>query len=142
MKRRDLELTILFKRLYEDSVLGRIPDEHFRMLSSEYTDEQKILRINISKAEEKMEKLKNSLTNVELFIEKAKRYTDITELTAELLHLFIAKIVVGKRLKDTQEQPNNASGFTIAILEYWMMSPRKMIFQNLIMYSLPMDLES
>ena len=36
-----------------------------------------------------MDKLKNSLTNVELFIEKAKRYTNITELTAELLHLFI-----------------------------------------------------
>ena len=47
--------------------------------------------------EEKMEKLKNSLTNVELFIEKAKRYTDITEVTSELLHLFIDKIVVGER---------------------------------------------
>ena len=44
-----------------------------------------------------MDKLKNSLTNVELFIEKAKRYTDITELTAELLHLFIDKIVVGEK---------------------------------------------
>ncbi len=97
MKRRDTELTILFKRLYEDNVLGRIPDEHFRMLSTEYTDEQKILRTNIPKAEEKMEKLKNSLTNVELFIEKAKRYTDITELTSELLHLFIDRIVVGEK---------------------------------------------
>lgn len=97
MKRRDSELTILFKRLYEDNVLGRIPDEHFRMLSTEYTNEQKILRINIPKAEEKMEILKNSLTNVELFIEKAKRYTDITEVTSELLHLFIDRIVVGEK---------------------------------------------
>lgn len=63
---------MLFKRLYEDNVLGRIQDEHFRMLSSEYTDEQKNLRINIPKVGEKMEKLKNSLTNVELFIQKAK----------------------------------------------------------------------
>ena len=44
-----------------------------------------------------MGKLKNSLTNVELFIEKAKRYTDITELTSELLHLFIDRIVVGEK---------------------------------------------
>ena len=44
-----------------------------------------------------MEKLKNLLTNVEQFIEKAKRYTDITELTAEILHLFIDKIVVGEK---------------------------------------------
>ena len=27
----DLELTALFKRLYEDNVLGRIPDEHYRI---------------------------------------------------------------------------------------------------------------
>ncbi|MFY9380063.1 MAG: recombinase, partial [Acutalibacteraceae bacterium] len=44
MRKRDLELTALFKRLYEDNVLGRIPDEHYRTLSGEYTAEQKILR--------------------------------------------------------------------------------------------------
>ena len=32
-----------------------------------------------------------------LFIEKEKRYTDITELIAELVHLFIDRIVVGKK---------------------------------------------
>lgn len=97
MRKRDTELTSLFKRLYEDNVLGRIPDEHYRTLSEEYTDEQKALRINIPKAEEQMGKLKNSLTNVDRFIEKAKKYTDLTELTPEILHLFIEKIVVGEK---------------------------------------------
>lgn len=41
MKKRDLELTALFKRLYEDNVLGRIPDEHYRTLSEQYIIEQK-----------------------------------------------------------------------------------------------------
>ena len=31
----------MFKRLYEDNVLGRINNEQFRMLSCGYTDEQK-----------------------------------------------------------------------------------------------------
>jgi hypothetical protein len=31
------------------------------------------------------------------FIDKAKRYSDITELTPEILHLFIEKIVVGEK---------------------------------------------
>jgi hypothetical protein len=34
---------------------------------------------------------------VEAFIEKAKRYTDIPELTPELLRLFIERIEVGER---------------------------------------------
>lgn len=33
MQRRSNELTALFKRLYEDNVLGRITNEQFRRLS-------------------------------------------------------------------------------------------------------------
>ncbi len=40
---------------------------------------------------------KNSLTNVDRFIEKAKKYTDLTELTPELIRMFIAKVVVGEK---------------------------------------------
>lgn len=97
MRKRDTELTALFKRLYEDNVLGRIPDEHYRTLSVEYTDEQKALRVNIPREEERLNKLKNSLTNVDRFIEKAKKYTDLSELTPEILHMFIEKIVVGEK---------------------------------------------
>lgn len=96
-KRRDGELTALFKRLYEDNVLGRIPNEHFRLLSSEYTTEQAEIRNRLPKLEQRLEQLRNSLTNVAQFIDKAKRYSDITELTPEILRLFIEKIVVGEK---------------------------------------------
>ncbi|NLO21928.1 MAG: recombinase family protein [Syntrophomonadaceae bacterium] len=96
-KRRDSELTALFKRLYEDNVLGRIPNEHFRLLSAEYTTEQAELRNKLPKLEERLEQLRNSLTNVAQFIDKAKRYSHITELTPEILRLFIEKIVVGEK---------------------------------------------
>ena len=43
-RRRDTELTVLFKRLYEDNVLGRVTNEQFRILSTDYNDEQKALR--------------------------------------------------------------------------------------------------
>lgn len=78
-------------------MLGRIPDEHYRTLSEEYTSEQEALREGIPQAKERMEKLKNSLTNVDRFIEKAKKYTDLTELTPEILHMFIEKVVVGEK---------------------------------------------
>ena len=38
--------------------------------------------------------LRNQVSGVDSFISKARRYTGITELTPELLRLFIRKIVV------------------------------------------------
>ena len=97
MHRRYDELSALFKRLYEDNVLGRVSDEQFRMLSADYNAEQKSLSADIPAKEEQLEKLKASAANVDAFIEKAKRYTTIDELTSELLRLFIQRIEVGER---------------------------------------------
>lgn len=46
-----------------------------------------------------MEQLRDSLTNVAQFIDRAKRYSGITELTLEALRLFIEEIVVGEKSK-------------------------------------------
>jgi len=97
MRRRNTELTALFKRLYEDNVLGRVTNEQFRILSGEYNVEQKELSAAILEKESRLEKLKDSAANVEAFIEKAKRYTEISELTPEIMRLFISRIEVGER---------------------------------------------
>ena len=99
MRRRDKELSTLFKRLYEDNVLQRITNEQFRMLSADYNAEQKALAEAIPEKEAQLEKLRASAANVESFIEKAKQYTAIDELTPELLRLFIKRIEVGERSK-------------------------------------------
>lgn len=99
MKKRSRELSKLFKRIYEDNVLGTITSEQFRMLSTSYNAEQKTLEEIIPEKEVQLEKLKASVSNVESFIEKAKRYTAIKELTPELLRLFIQRIEVGERSK-------------------------------------------
>ena len=44
LSKRTAELNTLFKRLYEDNVLGRINNEQFCMLSCGYTDEQKSIK--------------------------------------------------------------------------------------------------
>lgn len=99
MRKRDGELSTLFKRLYEDHVLSRVTAEQFRMLSGDYNAEQKALEDAIPEKEARLEKLKASAANVDTFIEKAKRYTAIDELTPELLRLFIQRIEVGERSK-------------------------------------------
>lgn len=97
MRRRDTELSALFKRLYEDNVLGKVTNEQFRMLSGDYNTEQKNLKERIPKTAERIEELQNSIANVTRFIDKAKRYTEINELSGELLNLFIEKIEIGER---------------------------------------------
>jgi len=67
------------------------------MLSADYNDEQKILRDTIPAKEAKLQKLIDSASNVDAFIEKAKRYTEIRELTPEILRLFISRIEVGEK---------------------------------------------
>ena len=97
MTRRRGELSALFKRLYEDSVLGRIPDEQYRLLSQDYMAEQKAIDEELPQLTEALQNLKDSSTNIDRFLENARKYTEIPELTAEILHTFIERIEVGER---------------------------------------------
>lgn len=97
MTRRRGELSALFKRLYEDSVLGRIPDEQYRILSQDYMAEQKAIDEELPQLTEALQNLKDSSTNIDRFLENASKYTEIPELTTEILHTFIERIEVGER---------------------------------------------
>ena len=78
-------------------MLGRINNEQFRMLSDDYNAEQKSLKERIPQTAERIQKLQASVANVTRFIDKARRYTEINELSGELLNLFVEKIEVGER---------------------------------------------
>ena len=82
---------------YEDRVLGHISVEQFQTLSGGYTEEQEKLAAEIPAKEAAIQKLRDTVSSTDSFIAKAKRYTDITELTPELLRLFIQKIVVHEK---------------------------------------------
>ncbi len=97
MRKRGAELDTIFKKLYEDRVLGHISVEQFQTLSGGYTEEQTRLAEEIPAKESAIQKLRDTVSSTEGFIAKAKRYTDITELTPELLRLFIQKIVVHEK---------------------------------------------
>ena len=97
MRKRKAELDAIFKKLYEDSVLGRITTEQFQMLSGSYTEEQNLITVGIPQKENEIQRLRETLSGTDSFLDKAKRYTDITELTPELLRLFIEKIVVHEK---------------------------------------------
>ena len=85
MRKRKTELNTIFKKLYEDSVLGRITLEQFQALSGSYTEEQATINAGIPKKETAIQGLRETESGTDGFIDKAKRYTDISELTPELL---------------------------------------------------------
>lgn len=97
LAKRKNELNALFKRLYEDNVLGRVNNEQFRMLSGGYTDEQNELTEHLPQLEKEIADLKETASNVDKFITLAKKYTKIEELTPEVLHTFVSKIVIHER---------------------------------------------
>jgi len=97
MRKRSAELDVIFKKLYEDRVLEHITVEQFQMLSDGYSEERTKLTAEIPQKESTIQRLKDTVSNTNSFIAKAKRYTDITELTPELLRLFIQKIVVHEK---------------------------------------------
>lgn len=96
-EKRIAELDMLFTRLYEDNVAGKISDERFTMMSAAYEDELTAL---IDTAEQKS-------SDVTAFLDVIRKYEHITELTPKIMHELINKIVVheadkssGKRIQD------------------------------------------
>ena len=97
LTKRNEELNLLFKRLYEDNVLGKVTNEQFRMLSDGYNTEQKTTVERLEQLKVEIEQLKSTAVNVERFVSLARKYTDIRELTPEILRTFTSKIVIHER---------------------------------------------
>ena len=78
----------------------------FRLLSEAYSKEKAQLAEAIPATEERLEKLRSSMANAKNFIAKARKFTDMTELTPELLRTFVAKIIVyEKEVKYSKHAP-------------------------------------
>ena len=93
---RQEEIGRIIRKLYEDNVSGRITDERFDFLAKSYDDEgndleQKILELQyaLSASVQDEEKLSK-------FLKVVKTYTEIQELTPEILNSFIEKIYIGE----------------------------------------------
>ena len=93
-EKRIAELSAIFKRLYEDSVTGRISDERFAELSADYEAEQKQVKSRAAELQAELAKAQEATVNAEKFMKVVRKYTSFEELTHTLLREFIEKIVV------------------------------------------------
>jgi site-specific DNA recombinase len=94
VEKRIAELSAIFKRLYEDSVTGRISDERFAELSADYEAEQRQLKERAAELQGELSKAQEATVNAGKFMNIVRKYTSFEELTPTLLREFIEKIVV------------------------------------------------
>ena len=93
-KRRISEIDGLIQKLYEDNAKGKLSDERYATLSMAYEEEQRNLKAALPEMEVYLESETDKAENLQRFIDRVKRLTEIQELTPELVHEFIDRIVV------------------------------------------------
>ena len=91
---RDRELDMLFERLYEDNVAGKIDDARFAKMSKRYEQEQGENAKKIKALRLELKKDKSKRMDIDDFLETVRRYTDATTITKRMVAELIDHIEV------------------------------------------------
>ena len=89
-KRRISEIDRLIQKLYEDNAKGKLSDDRYATLSMAYEEEQQKLKAALPEMQIYLETETDKTENLQRFIDKVKKITEIKEL----IHEFIDRIVV------------------------------------------------
>lgn len=100
-EKRLAELDNLLARIYEDRVSEVITARNFSMLSQKYQREQEELEVKISTLAAQLETDREHTENVEKWIMLVKHYTNLSELSADVLNTLIEKILIHSPSKDS-----------------------------------------
>ena len=92
--RRLAELDKLIGSVYEDKVLGKIPEEVCINLLQKYQNEKKSLTETVTALEQKAQTVRDDAANADEFIRRLKAYLEVPELTREMCLELIEFITV------------------------------------------------
>ena len=110
-QKRVHELDMLIRKIYEDNVIGRLPDRLFQSMLTDYENEQNELNKIIETDTADMQRIIGGQNNVERFLKLVKKYENITELTPAMINEFIDKKIFMYN----------------SILKYWFTSHREKV---------------
>jgi len=96
---RSSELDVLFERIYEDSVIGKITEERFAKMSKKYENEQSDIQTKIALLQKEIRIRAKKKGTANEFLEIVRNYTDMKELTPQILREFVEKIIIHHREK-------------------------------------------
>ena len=126
IQKRIGELDTIFQCIYEDNIIGKLSDERFMKMSKGYEDEQRTLQTEADEIQSELQQEEKKSVDVKRFLAIVKKYTDLTELTPEILREFIDKIIVhapdkssGRRLQEIEIIYNHIGEFDRSKVTLW-----------------------
>ena len=84
----------VFRKLYEDNALGKLSDSQFIMLTAGYEEERNALTNKARELENTIAAAHERKQDISRFVKLVSKYNDIQELTYEVLHEFIDRILI------------------------------------------------
>lgn len=96
-KKRVEELEKLICKIYEDNILGKLPDERYAILDGQYAKEQSELTEEIQRLEAAIADFDKQKQSADKFISLIDKYESFETLTTVMLNEFVEKILVHER---------------------------------------------
>ena len=107
-RQRASGLEVLLCKIYEDNVLGKLPDSRYEVLDAQYAKEQAALTAEIATLEKTVSDYEKHEKDADRFIALIEKYQNFDKLTVAMLNEFVEKILVHERdrkgsIQTTQE---------------------------------------
>lgn len=94
LKTRYKELDVIFKKLYEDNVTGKISDERFSAMSGGYETEQLETGQKMNELQTELDAFSAEEMTTDVFTRHVRKYTRVRKLTQHILNELIERIEV------------------------------------------------
>ncbi|ONH62988.1 hypothetical protein A9Y58_00041 [Streptococcus parauberis] len=95
-KRRFEEIDQIIQRLYEDNLVRKLSDDRFIKMIQNYELEQSRLKDSIYIVKQELSMQENQSMDISRFMQRIHKYTQITELSVEIVNELIDKIIIHK----------------------------------------------
>jgi small-conductance mechanosensitive channel len=125
-KQRVTEIDRLIQKGYEDMSKGLFSEERFATLSMSLEQEQRQLKDSIPELESSLNAAQDKGEDLQRFIGRVRKVTRLTELTPEIVHEFIEKIVVSKPEKVDGKRHQTVDIYYNTIGLWYLPTPEKL----------------
>lgn len=106
--RRIDEIEVLFCRMYEDHLLGKLPESRYETLSKQYDSEQSRLKQEQAELEKIVDGYVDINRDGRKFVNIIKKYDNFDEITPYMLNELVEKVAIHERARkgsvDTTQQ--------------------------------------
>lgn len=104
LDKRSKEIEITLASAYRDKANGKISEVEYRIISSNLAGEMENLTAKRKELTDELEKARNSINEVDKWVEVVRKYKSFEQLTPEMVNELIEYIAVGEKDRETEEQ--------------------------------------